>query len=89
MVAVHIFSRYRIIEELDRDSLSILYKANEEKNNLGVVVKVFGEKIKSMPLEAILRFRREIGVICGIEHPNILRVLDGGECEGREYMVSM
>ncbi len=79
-----IANRYKIYEQLDETSLSIDYKASDEKRNLPVIIRLF--KQENRPLELQLRFKKEIGQISELEHPTLVKIYDVGEYEGSNFV---
>jgi len=63
-----IANRYSILDQLDEDSLSKLYKAFDQQKNQPVTIKLFNEKIKHKSLETLLLFKKEMRKILeGVE----------------------
>lgn len=78
--------RYRIVCEIGRGGMGTVYLAEREDFKLRVAVKVIK---RGMDTEQIIhRFERERVVLASLTHPNIARLLDGGETEtGLPYLV--
>lgn len=77
--------RYTIERELGRGGTSIVYLARDVVNGGAVAIKVMRtELITDINTE---RFLREARVTMGLEHPNIVPVLDSGDWDGRPYFV--
>lgn len=77
---------YRVIHELGRGGMSIVYRAERAD---GEFVQVVALKLLRRGLDgddATLRFRRERQILARLEHPSIARLLDGGlHHDGRPY----
>ena len=73
--------RYQLERELGRGGMATVYLARDLKHDRMVAIKVLHPE-----LAATLgpeRFLREIKVVAGLQHPNILPVHDSGEAIGR------
>jgi len=82
---VALADRYRIERELGAGGMAIVYLAEDLRHHRKVAIKVlppdFGMTLGSG------RFLREIEVSAGLQHPNIVPLLDSGEVEGLCYYV--
>ena len=84
------FGRFKIIREIGRGSMGIVYEAQDSQ--LGRVVA-----LKTLSLthgldgvakrQAIERFQREGRGVAGLRHANIAQIYDVGEEQGRQYIV--
>lgn len=77
---------YEILEELGYGGMGIVYKARQKLLNQTVAIKVLSQTLLN-DTQAVGRFRREIQLIGGLNHPNIVRALNAGENEGTHYLV--
>jgi len=77
---------YDIIDELGYGGMGVVYKARQKLLNQIVAVKVLPQSLLNEP-QAIGRFRREMQLIGGLNHPNIVRALNAGEADGTQYLV--
>ncbi|MHC4549428.1 MAG: serine/threonine-protein kinase [Planctomycetota bacterium] len=77
------FGPYRILSQLGSGVSGVVYEA--EGDGKKVALKVMRESLALSP-DALQRFRREIDVARRLEHPNIVRVLDHGEVDGRLFL---
>jgi eukaryotic-like serine/threonine-protein kinase len=77
---------YRIIEEIGRGGMSVVYLAERVD---GLFEQRVALKFLGVPHETGLRrFDRERRILAGLNHPHIARLLDGGTDErGRPYIV--
>ena len=79
--------RYRILREIGRGGMGVVYLAvrNDDVFHKVVAVKVIGTAPNP---EFVERFKNERQILAGIDHPNIARILDGGDTEdGRPFYV--
>lgn len=77
--------RYRIIEEIARGGMGIVYKATDTALDRVVAFKVLAENLKSNEV-AVGYFLREAKAAAKMIHPNIVTVFDTGEQDGEFYM---
>ena len=87
MLGKTITNRYKITEEVNQDSLTVLYKAQDLTANKPVFIRFLKEKTKERPLETLLRFKREIEQLSKFSHPNLLKIYSYGDFEGQDYVV--
>src|SRR5512145_763173 len=76
--------RYRIIGELGRGAMGIVYRGRDESLERDVAVKVVS--VGDADEEALARFRREAKAAGRLQHPNIVTVYEFGDHEGRPFM---
>ncbi len=77
---------YEIIAELGHGGMGVVYKARQKLLNQIVAIKVLPQSLLNEP-QAVARFRREMQLIGGLNHPNIVRALNAGESDGTQYLV--
>ena len=77
---------YRVIHELGRGGMGIVYRAERAD---GEFVQVVAVKLVQRGLDGdgtTMRFRRERQILAQLDHPSIARLLDGGlHTDGRPY----
>jgi eukaryotic-like serine/threonine-protein kinase len=79
---------YRILGELGRGGMSVVYRAERSDGHFRriVALKVLRGELDAEELHARLATERQI--LAALDHPNIARLLDGGVTEeGRPYLV--
>ncbi len=79
---------YRLTERLGAGGMSVVWKAerNDGEFQQTVAIKLMRRWIESD--DAVQRFRAERGILAGLEHPNLARLLDGGVVDdGWPYFV--
>ncbi len=81
--------RYHILEQLGEGGMATVYKAYDTRLETDVAVKVIRtDNILPSTLERTLkRFEREAKALARLTHPNIVKVTDYGEHEGKPYLV--
>jgi eukaryotic-like serine/threonine-protein kinase len=80
--------RYRLQKEIGRGGMGVVYLAvrNDDVFHKTVALKVIGAGI--VDREFIERFKKERQILAGLDHPNIARILDGGDTsDGRPFYV--
>ncbi len=78
---------YQIVRELHRGGQGIVYQAIQKTTKRKVAIKVLLEGAHASE-SAKKRFEREIELVAGLKHPNIVAVFDSGTtAEGRQYCV--
>ena len=79
---------YRLLRELGRGGMGIVYLAMRDDGTFrkNVALKVLLREQISQ--EFVLRFKQERQVVAALDHPNIARILDGGDApDGMPYYV--
>ncbi len=81
--------RYHILDQLGEGGMATVYKALDTRLDSEVAVKVIRiERLSPDVLErAMARFEREAKAQAKLTHPNIVKVTDYGEYQGRLYLV--
>jgi serine/threonine-protein kinase len=77
---------YKIVSELGRGGMGVVYKAHEESLNRYVAIKVLGEHLEE-DAEYVERFVREAQSAAGLSHPNIVQIYAISEEDGHHYFV--
>jgi serine/threonine-protein kinase len=77
---------YKIVSELGRGGMGVVYKAHEESLNRYVAIKVLGEHLSADP-SFVARFVREAQAAAALSHPNIIQIFFIGEDAGRHFFV--
>jgi len=77
--------RYRILSELGRGGMGIVYKAHDTVLERPVAFKVLPDALRDNP-QALENFLREAKSAAKLNHPNIVTVFDAGEQDGRFYI---
>jgi serine/threonine-protein kinase len=75
---------YKVVAELGRGGMGIVYKAHEESLNRFVAIKVLGEHLAEDPGH-VERFLREARSAASLNHPNIVQIYAVSEEEGRHF----
>jgi hypothetical protein len=82
------FGPYRIVSELGQGGMGAVYLAvrDDDEYRQQVAVKLLQRGLETP--EAVARFRDERQILAALEHPGIVRLLDGGStAEGLPYIV--
>lgn len=80
-------SRFVIVEEVNRGSMGIVYKARDKVLEEIVALKILNDYMTSDP-SAVERFKREARAAKRLSHPNIVRIHDMFEY-GQKKVLSM
>lgn len=79
-------NRYRIVRELGRGGMGVVYQALDENLGRDVALKVMVLSARHDPAAAG-RFRREAQVLAALHHPGVVTVHDYGESDGQLFLV--
>lgn len=77
--------RYRIVSLIGSGGAGEVYRADDLTLEQTVALKFFSRSLNAEP-GAVARFHREVRLARQISHPNICRVFDIGEAEGRAFI---
>jgi eukaryotic-like serine/threonine-protein kinase len=82
-----VLGHYRIIEEVGRGGMGVVFRARDEQLDRHVALKILPSRI--FPNEgARQRFRREARVLAKLNHPNVAMAFDYGQQDGVDYLVT-
>jgi serine/threonine-protein kinase len=76
--------RYRILSELGRGGMGVVYRAVHVDLDREVALKLLPPQAAASE-ELLHRFHREVRLVGALSHPNIVRVFDSGETEGKHF----
>jgi WD40 repeat protein/serine/threonine protein kinase len=81
--------RYHILEQLGEGGMAVVYKAFDTRLETNVAIKVIRtERLAPEIAErALKRFEREAKSLAQLNHPNIVKVTDYGDYDGKPYLV--
>jgi serine/threonine protein kinase/Tol biopolymer transport system component len=77
---------YRLEARLGQGGMGVVYRALDTKLNRSVAIKFLSSELADAT--ARRRFQREAQMASSLNHPHILTVHDGGDFEGRQYLVT-
>lgn len=76
---------YEVLDELGRGGMGVVYRAMQLRLNRPVALKVLLVADRANRNE-LIRFMAEAEAAASVTHPNVVRVYDFGESDGRPYM---
>jgi len=82
------FGPYRVLEEIGRGGMSVVFRAVRDDENFTkeVAIKLLPPSLRSGDL--VHRFRAERQILAMLDHPAIARLIDGGTApDGTPYLV--
>jgi predicted Ser/Thr protein kinase len=79
------FGRYRLISELGRGGMGVVFLARDDQVGRMVALKVIGDDIAESD-EFRARFAREMRIAVKLEHPNVVPVYETGQLDGRMFI---
>ena len=77
--------RYSVGEEVGRGGMATVFRGQDLRHDRTVAIKVLHPEFAADIGSG--RFRREIRIVAGLNHPHILALLDSGEADGLIYFV--
>ena len=77
--------RYRIVSLLGRGGMGEVYRADDLKLEQAVALKLLPAALAA-DTSALARFHREVRVARQVSHPNVCRVFDIAEADGRHFI---
>lgn len=77
---------YELLGKLGEGGMAAVWKARQTRLNRVVAVKILRPLLTGTPGE-LERFKHEAMAAATLSHPNIVQVLDAGECDGHAYTV--
>jgi serine/threonine protein kinase len=75
---------YLLLEEIGRGGMGTVFKAWQKLLSRFVAVKMIRDSEQVQPVD-LLRFHREAKTAMNLDHPNIVRIYEWGDYEGRPY----
>lgn len=81
-----IANRYKIIKRVGQGGMADVYLAQDTILQREVAIKILRGELSSDPV-SLLRFKREAEAIGQLSHPNIVKIYDVGEEDGKQFIV--
>jgi tRNA A-37 threonylcarbamoyl transferase component Bud32 len=86
MIGELIGGRYEVEDLVGTGGMSSVYRARDTVLERRVALKILHQHFTDDP-EYVERFRREARAIAGLNHPNIVTVIDRGELDNHQFIV--
>ena len=86
MSAQIVAHRYRLLEQLGRGGMGVVWRARDERLGRDVALKVLHSWVADDP-DLRKRFDREASALARLEHPNVVRLYDVLEDRGQTVLV--
>ena len=77
--------RYRIVAQVGRGGMGEVYRADDLKLGQPVAIKLLPKGLEQDP-SLLERLHNEVRLSLRVTHPNVCRVFDIGEVEGRHFL---
>lgn len=78
--------KYRLLDELGRGGMGVVFEAAHEKLGRQVALKVMSRRLVENP-DAVARFRREIAAAAALNHPGIVHAYDADCVKNVHFLV--
>ena len=78
--------RFRVVREVGRGGMGVVYEAVDEWQGQHVAIKVLSEPLAN-DHELTARFEREAMILRALDHPNVVHLRDDGTENGLPYIV--
>jgi len=79
------FGQYQVVRQLGRGGMGEVYEVEHPVIGKRYALKLINSEIMARP-DALQRFQREARVMANFDHPNIVKVDDFGETDGRTWL---
>ena len=86
MHTISAVGRYRVVEELGKGAMAVVYKAHDPNIDRTLAIKILRTE-RCIDPEYRMRFLREAKAAGNLSHPNIVTIFDVGEDINRPYIV--
>src|SRR5262245_59838010 len=82
-----VLGAYRLLEEIGRGGMGVVYRASRQDGEFQHDVAIKVAHGRFLTREGEHRFIQERQILAALDHPHIVRLLDGGVAAGHRYFV--
>lgn len=75
--------RFPILQEIGRGGMGVIYMVRDPGSGHRIALKTLA--YKEIDMDALLRFRREIDLLTGLDHPHLVRIYEAGRSRNLFY----
>ena len=79
-----VLGKYRLVEEIGRGGMAIVYRALRRGRRGFVALKVLQESFSRDPV-FLKRFHREVEAVKNLDHPNIVKIYEAGSEDDKHF----
>jgi serine/threonine protein kinase len=78
---------YALGDLIGKGGMGAVFRATDARTGAAVAIKELRQDLVTLDLQLLERFEREAETLRRLDHPNIVKILDTFEEDGRQYLV--